>query len=87
MTQEAKTNIAVLALGIFLIGMIAWAGLADARKYEDPSLYWCEIVRNETPPLSCDWDSDQIPKTALKYWHQGMSPQEATNKAIEEANN
>lgn len=86
LSHKTKTDLAAaLALTIALLILAAApAIIRQAKTYEEPSLFWCKTLRESGSNLSCDWDSDEIPKTALKYWHEGMSPQEATLQAIQD---
>lgn len=82
--MSRKTDWAILIIGILLIAAITWVGISNARKYENPEVYWCSVLQEQTPPLSCDWSNEETPRLALKYWHDGLSPQEATIKAAQE---
>lgn len=84
MKQQTKTNIAILTLGILLIGTITWTGIANAQKYENPTIFWCNQLHQNHLNYSCDWENDTLPKTAIKYWHQGMNPKQAHQKAIQQ---
>ena len=72
--MRKKTDWAILAIGILLIAAITWTGINNARKYENPSVYWCSVLQKQDPPLSCDWSNEETPRLALKYWHEGLTP-------------
>lgn len=84
--DQITTRAVYLLIILFLLTIIpASIGLLQlAKHYEDPTVFWCDRIREAHLNYSCDWANDQLPRTAIKYWHAGYSIKQAHEKAIQE---